>query len=515
MTTTTRTDATPEAHTAPPRIGLILTSLVLALVPLQLDGLVAATAAPTIAGELGGFGSIAWIATTYLLTMAVGTVLAGRLGDMFGRKRLLLLALVVFFVGSAWAGLSQGMGQLIVARGVQGIGAGMALTTLLAVVADVAPPDKRARYSAALGAVAPFSMIIGPWVGGIVTDHLGWRWIFLLNLPVVAIAIAGAALLLRLPTVARSGRVDVAGLAAVSVASTGIVLAVTWGGHEYAWVSWPVIGAALVAAAAIAALVPIERRASHPVLPPDLFRNRAVVASIVVMFFGTGAVLMGAMNYLPLYLQLVQGRSASSSGLLLLPLLLPAIAVAMVTGSWTTTPQRFRPAILAGTVVLIAACGLLATMDAGTSAWLTAVYMVLAGAGVGFLFQTPLVLVQNSAPAREVGAATGAAQFLRTLGGAIGVGALGTVFTGTITRHVASSVPPSSGAGSSGLDVASLTPEQLGTLPAGARDAVTAAVVAGSSAMFWVAAAGALAAVVAALLLPRAARMTAVRPLAT
>ena len=480
-TTTTPTDASPEASAPPLRIGLILTSLVLAIVPIQLDGLVAATAAPTMAGDLGGFGSIAWIATTYLLTMAVGTVLAGRLGDMFGRKRLLLVALVVFFAGSAWAGLSQAMGELVVARGVQGLGAGMALTTLLAVVADIAPPDKRARYSAALGAVAPFSMIIGPWVGGIVTDHLGWRWIFLLNLPIVALAIAGAAVLLRLPAVRRSGRVDVAGLAAISVASTGIVLSVTWGGHQYAWASWQVIGAALVAVA-------------------------AVVASLVVMFFGTGAVLMGAMNYLPLYLQLVQGRSASSSGLLLLPLLLPAIAVAMVTGSWTTTPQRFRPAILAGTAVLVVACGLLATMGAGTSAWVTAGYMVLAGAGVGFLFQTPLVLVQNSAVAREVGAATGAAQFLRTLGGAIGVGALGTVFTGTVTRHVdAALAGASSGAASSGLDVGSLTPEQLGTLPAGARDAVTSAVVAGSSAMFWVAAAGALAAVVAAFLLPRVA----------
>jgi EmrB/QacA subfamily drug resistance transporter len=509
-TTTGKSSTTAEAlpdqtQPRPQRIGLIVTSLVLALVPLQLDGLVAATAAPTIAGDLGGFGSIAWIATTYLLTMAVGTVLAGRLGDMFGRKRLLLVALGVFFAGSLWAGLSTAMGELIAARAVQGLGAGMTFTTLLAVVADVAPPEKRARFQGLFGAVAPFSMIVGPWVGGIVTDHLGWRWIFLLNLPIVAVAIVGAAVLLRLPKGHRDGRVDLAGIGLLAVASTGVVLAVTWGGHQHAWGSWQVVGAALVAVAALVALVPIERRAAQPVLPPDLFRNRAVVASVTVMFLAPGAIMMAAINYLPLFLQLVQGRSASNSGLLLLPVLLPAIAVAMVTGAWTTTPQRFRPAMIAGTGVLTLACVLLATMDAGTSAWLTAGFMILAGAGIGLLFQTPLVLVQNSAPAAEVGAATGAASFLRTIGGAIGVGALGTVFTGTVVDHLSASGAAGTGAGRS-IDIASLTPDQLGNLPAAARDAVSSAVVAGSSALFWVAAVAGAVAVVAAVLAPRVSR---------
>jgi EmrB/QacA subfamily drug resistance transporter len=491
----------PAPATAPPmRRGLVIASLVLALVPLQLDGLVAATAAPTIAGDLGGFGSIAWIATTYLLTMAVGTVVAGRLGDMFGRKTLLLVALGVFFAGSLWAGLSTVMGELIAARAIQGIGAGMTFTTLLAVVADVAPPEKRARYQGLFGAVAPFSMIVGPWVGGIVTDHLGWRWIFLLNLPVVALAILGAAVLLRgLPRGHRAGRVDLAGIGLLAVASTGIVLAVTWGGHQHAWGSWQVLVAVAAAIVALLALVPVERRAAQPVLPPDLFRNRAVVASVTVMFLAPGAIMMAAINYLPLFLQLVQGRSASNSGLLLLPILLPAITVAMLTGAWTTTPQRFRPAMITGTAVLTLACALLATMDQGTSATTAAGLMMLAGAGIGLLFQTPLVLVQNSAPAAEVGAATGAANFLRTIGGAIGVGALGSLFTGTIARHTSSVAGGATGR----VDLGSLTPNQLHALPTAAQQAVSSAVVAGSSALFWVAAAAGLVAVAAAASLPR------------
>jgi EmrB/QacA subfamily drug resistance transporter len=483
-------------HGEPPRrLALIMVSLILALVPLQLDGLVAATALPTIAGDLGGFDKLAWIAAGFLLTMAIGTITAGRIGDLFGRRRVLLVALSTFLLGSLWSGLAGSMDQLVAARAIQGFGAGMTFTTLLAVVADVVPPRDRARYQGILGAIAPFSMIIGPWVGGIVTDHLGWRWIFLLNLPLIGLSILGAALLLRLPTRPRGGRVDVSGLLAVSLASAGVVLAVTWGGHQYAWTSWQVLGVIALAAGATAWLVVAERRATHPVLPPDLFRNRGVVMAFVVVAITTGAVMQGSVNYLPAFLQLVQGRSASSSGLLLLPLLLPAIGTAIVTGGWTSSPRRFRPAIVLGTAILTAACGLLATMGTGTSAWLTAGWMALAGVGIGLLFQTPLVLVQNSAPTREVGAATGATMFMRTIGGAIGVGALGAVFTSTVTSHV--------GAHAADVDVAALTPGQLSTLSGSLQDLVRSAVAAGTSHLFWVAAALGVVAVVAALALPR------------
>jgi EmrB/QacA subfamily drug resistance transporter len=479
----------------PRRLALIMVSLALALVPLQLDGLVAATALPTIAGDLGGFDKIAWIAAGFLLTMAIGTITAGRIGDLFGRKRVLLVALSTFLLGSLWSGLAGGMDQLVAARAVQGFGAGMTFTTLLAVVADVVPPAQRARYQGYIGAIAPFSMIIGPWVGGVITDHLGWRWIFFLNLPLVALSIVGAALLLQLPSRPRGGRIDTAGLLAVSLASAGVVLAVTWGGHQHAWGSWQVLGAVALAVAATVWLVVAERRAEHPILPPDLFRNRAVVLAFVVVAITTGAILQGSMNYLPAYLQLVQGRSASSSGLLLLPMLLPAIATAMLTGGWTTTARRFRPALVLGAALLTAACALMASMGTGTSAWLTAVYMAVGGIGVGLLFQTPLVLVQNSAPRREVGAATGAAMFMRTLGGAIGVGAFGAVFTASVTNHV--------GAHASGLDVAALTPDQLAKLPGAVQGVVRSAVAAGTSQLFWVAAAVGLVAVAAAVLLPR------------
>ncbi|WP_456845748.1 MFS transporter [Cellulomonas sp. P5_C6] len=482
----------PESGLSPRRLGLIMVSLVLALVPLQLDALVAATALPTIAGDLGGFEDLAWITTSYLLAMAIGTIVAGRLGDMFGRRRLLLTALVAFGVGSVLTGLAPTMGALVGARTLQGLGAGMTLTSLLGVIADVAPPDRRARYQGILGAIAPVSMIVGPWVGGVITEHLGWRWIFLLNVPLVLTSIAGVLAFVRLPVRPRGGRVDVAGLAAVSVASSGLVLAATWGGHRYGWGSWQVVGALLVAAAAIAAIVVVERRAEHPVLPLDLFRTRSVVLSFVVLALGMGAVLTTAMNYLPVFLQLVQGHSASNSGLLLLPLLLPAIVVGVLTGRFTSSPARFRPVMVVGTSLLVAATALLATMTVDTSGLLTAAYMVLAGFGLGLLFQTPLVLVQNSVSRGEVGAATGAAGFMRMIGAAVGTGALGALFSST----VASAMPAA-------VDAASLTPESLAALPTAAQSAARTAVATGSSALFWVAAALAAIALVAALALPR------------
>ncbi|WP_456824071.1 MFS transporter [Cellulomonas sp. P5_E12] len=477
---------------SPRRIGLIMVSLVLALIPLQLDALVAATALPTIAGDLGGFDSLAWITTSYLLAMAIGTVVAGRLGDMFGRRRLLLAALVAFGVGSVLTGLAPSMGALVGARTLQGLGAGMTFTSLLAVVADVAPPDRRARYQGILGAIAPVSMIVGPWAGGVITEHLGWRWIFLLNVPLVLASIAGVLAFVRLPVRPRGGRVDVAGLVAVVFASSGLVLAATWGGHRYGWGSWQVLGALLVAAVAIGALVLVEGRAAHPVLPLDLFRTRSVVLSFVVLALGMGAVMTSAITYLPVFLQLVQGRSASSSGLLLLPLLLPAIVVGVLAGRFTTNPARFRPTMVLGTSLLVAASVLLATMTVDTSGLLTAAYMVLAGFGIGLLFQTPMVLVQNSVPGGEIGAATGAAGFMRMIGAAVGAGALGALFSST----VAAAMPDD-------VDAASLTPETVTALPTAVQAAARTAVATGSSALFWVAAALAAVALVAALALPR------------
>jgi EmrB/QacA subfamily drug resistance transporter len=493
------------------RLWPIMASLIFALVPLQVDALVTATASPTIAGDLGGFDRIAWIATAYLLTMAIGTVLAGRLGDMFGRKRMLLLATSVFFVGSFLAGVSGSMTEFIAARAVQGLGAGMTFTTLLAVIADVVPSDRRARYQGMLGAIAPFTMILGPWVGGIITDHLGWRWIFFLNLPLVAVSILGAAVLLRLPVGRRGGRVDYAGLVAVSTASTGIVLALTWGGHQYTWGSWQVLGAVALCLTSFACLVVVERRAKQPIFPPDLFNNRSVLISFVVLFLAMGAVMASATNFLPLFLQLVQGRSASSSGLLLLPMLLPVITVSLLAGYWVTTAARFRPVMIAGTAVLATGCALLATMGPDTTAWVTATYMVLVGVGIGLLFQTPLVLVQNNAPAQEVGAATGAASFLRMIGSAIGVGALGSLFTGTIVAYLSDHAA----IGTTGLNISSLTPGQLGQLPTAARTLISSAVTSGNSALFWVAAGAAVLALLAALTLPREQRQPAPRDTAT
>lgn len=493
------TTATGERSAPPPvRIVPVMAALICALVPVQLDALVTATALPTIAGDLGGFGRLAWIATLYLLTMAVGTAVGGRFGDQYGRRPVLLGALAVFLAGSLWAALAGGMTALLLARAVQGLGAGITLTGLMATVADVARPEKRARYQSMIGAVAPLSMIIGPWIGGIITDHLGWRWIFGLNIPIIALAMLGVALLLRMPQRRPGGRIDALGLAAISATGTGWVLAGSEVG-QYGWTSPRVLLAAGLGLAGLVVTVVVERRAAQPFLPRALFRDRAVLLSAVVLALGMGAVMMAAINFLPVFLQLVQGRSAAGSGLLLLPMLLPAIAVALLVGRWTDAPARFRPAMLAGTAILVAGCALLAAMGTGTASWQTMLCMIVLGTGIGMLFQTPMVLVQNAAPPGEVGAATGAVSFLRMLVGAVGVGTLGSVFTGRLADGIAASGAP----GTEALDPSSLDPARLGALPASAAHAVADAAVSANTLLFVICAGIAAVALAAAAALPR------------
>lgn len=498
------TTSTQPESAAPPRptgraLLLVMASMIVTLIPLQLDALIAATAVPTIVRDLGGFSQIAWVATAYLLTMAIGTILAGRIGDMWGRKRLHMVAVSTFLAGSAWSGLSTGMTEFILARGLQGLGAGMALTTVIAIVADVVPVESRARYQAMLAAVAPVAMIAGPTLGGVITDHLGWRWIFLLNVPLITVSLVVTAAVLRLPRRSTSGAVDVAGAVLASIGSAGAVLAATWGGSQYSWTSAQVLIAAAIGLVGFAVLVPVERRAENPILPLSLFRNRTVVMCLMIMFFAAGAVMMAATNFIPVFQQLAQHQSASSSGLLLLPFLLPTIGLALTSGHYLSRTGRYRAVLITGTLILAAGCALLATMDATSPIWLTSCYLVLTGGGLGMLFQTPLVMVQNSAPADQLGAASGTASFLRMLGGALGVGALGSLFTATMHSSLEKAQVP-------GLDpstAASLTTEQLAELPAAASSALADAVSAGTSVLFWAALVLGLAAVIAAALVPK------------
>ncbi len=489
--------ARPEAPQPKVRTVPIMVSLMLALIPLQMDALVAATALPSIAGDLGEFDKLAWITTSYLLTMAIGTIASGRIGDMFGRRRTLLVALWLFLLGSLGSGLAPGMTSLVGARALQGLGAGMIFTTLMAVIAEIAPPDKRSRYQSTIAVVAPLSMIVGPWVGGLINDHLGWRWIFLLNVPLIALAIVGAMAFVRLARRPAPGQVDVAGLVTVTIMSVGIVLVGAWGGSQYAWGSPQVIGAGVAAVAGLIGLIAVERRAANPVLPLALFTRRPVVASFAVLALGMGAVMMAAINFLPVFMQIVQHRSASNSGLLLLPMLLPAIAVSIIVGRWTTGAGRFRVVLVTGTVALTLGVASLTTLDSGSSGLFTAACMVLAGAGIGMLFQTPIVIVQNSVARHEVGAATGTANFLRTVGGALGVGALGSAFSARIAGRT------KDGLGRTGFDVGSLDPQQIAALPHHARIIVEQAVTSANGQLFGIATVMCLVAVVAAIFVGR------------
>ena len=491
----------PGAHLTGTARAWIMVSLLIAILPLQLDALVTATAVPTVVGDLGGFKQIAWVSTVYLLTMAVGTLVAGRLGDMFGRKTFHLLALTLFFAGSAWTGLSLDMADFIAARALQGLGAGMAITTVLSIVPDIAPAHLRSRYQGLLGVMAPISMIAGPIIGGVLTDHLGWRWIFLLNLPVIAIAITVAAVFLRLPRRQVSGPIDLTGMVLASIGACGAVLAVTWAGL-HGWSSPPVWLAGLVGVLAFAGLVPAELRAAHPVLPVRQLSKRTLVMCIVIMFCGAGAVLMAVANFVPIFQQWTQHQSASSSGLLLLPMLLPAIVMVVACGQYLTKADRFRETLIAGAALLALGCGLLATMTVRSPVWLTACFLAVAGAGVGMLMKTPLVLLQNNVPPDHVGAATGTATYFRMLGGALGVGVLGTLFSSTAQRALQAA--PRAGVDASVLSTH--TPDDAAGLSAQAQQAVAEAVASGMSALFWVTLVLSAIAVVAAVAVPRGVR---------
>jgi EmrB/QacA subfamily drug resistance transporter len=491
------TDTHPTETTRPPLA--ILLALALGVLLAALDQTIVATALPTVAGELGGLTDLAWVVTAYLVAETVSTPLYGKLGDVIGRKRVLLAAIVLFLAGSALSGLAGSMLELILFRALQGLGAGGLIVTAMAVIADLVPPRERARYMGMIGGVFAVASVAGPFLGGLFVDQLSWRWVFYVNLPVGAAALAVIAA--KLPSVPRRERrpVDVLGAALLTVAASSLVLVTSWGGTEYAWDSPTILMLAVIGAATLGAFVSQERRAVDPVVPLELFRSRAFSAAGLSAFM-VGMAMFGAITFLPLYLQLVDGASATAAGLRMLPVVTGALLASAISGKLISTAERYKPYPMAGALLMATGLLLLSGLDERSSDVLAGVYMLITGLGVGLVMQVVIMVAQNHAPREHIGVATSTATFSRAIGASIGVALFGAIFAGRLASELASLGPVADRLAGAG---ARLDPQQVHHLPAAIKPDVIDALANALQTTFLVGAAFALVALAGVLLLPR------------
>ena len=460
----------------------IFGALLLVLFLASLDQTIVSTALPTIVGELGGIEHLSWVVTAYLLASTVSGPVYGKLGDLYGRKIVLQAAIVIFLVGSALCGLSQNMGELIAFRALQGLGAGGLIVTTMAVVADIFPPRDRGRYQGFFGAVFGVSTVLGPLLGGFFVDHLSWRWIFYINLPVGIAALAVIAVAFHPHTAQRKHAIDYAGALLLAGGLSGVVLFTSLGGTTYAWSSPQMIGVLVLGVGLLVAFALVERSAAEPILPLSLFRNQTFRTTSAIGFI-VGLALFGAITFLPLYLQIVKGLSPTSSGLQLTPMMGGLLVTSIVSGNLISRFGRYRPFPIAGTAVMTAALGLLATLGVETPVWKVSLYMVVLGLGLGMVMQVLVLAVQNAVPYEQLGVATSGSTLFRQIGGSIGVALFGAIFANQLQSELADRLPP-------GTEVPSaVSPSLVDRLPPGAHEAYLDAFSAALTPVFVVAAA--------------------------
>ncbi len=436
----------------------------LGLLLAALDQTIVATALPTIAGDLGGLNHLSWVVTAYILASTISTPLYGKLGDLYGRKHLFQAAIVIFLVGSALSGLSQNLDELIAFRAIQGLGAGGLIVGAQAIVADVVSPRERGRYQGIFGAVFGLSSIAGPLLGGYFTEHLSWRWVFYINLPLGAAALTVVAVVLRVPVHHEHHRIDWLGTTALAAGVSAIILLTTWGGTEYAWGSVQIAGLGVVGMVLLIAFVGIERRAAEPVLPLALFRN-AVFSVTSSIGFIIGFAMFGSIVYLPLFLQTVNGASPTGSGLRMLPLMAGMLTTSIASGQLISHWGRYKVFPIAGTATIGLGLFLLSRMDATTGYGTSSIYMLILGLGLGCVMQVLVIVVQNAVPHERVGTATSSATFFRSIGGSFGVAVFGAIFNNALAGNLRTYLPPAAFATLSDGGTVTQDPAQLSRLP--------------------------------------------------